>query len=236
MKTNRIFIPLMAILAVAAPQMAQAQAFNLIGKVPCATRGDCKIDEIIAGFGVLMNWAVSISGAIALLLFIVGGVYLLASAGRAEWVKRGKDILVGTSTALFFIFSSWLIVSFILGALGTQEPFRLQPGLPNTTPISDQARADIFCQQTGNEGSTCGAEINNMVCDNDRCITKCKKTYFTAINRYECRPKSYCQFPNNTSCDANPGNCRSGENLCPPKSYLNPNNTEDLVCCFQVNS
>jgi hypothetical protein len=63
---------------------AANQGFDLISKVSCAQTGNCKIDDIINGFGVLLNWGVSISGAIALLMFIIGGVYLLASAGRAD--------------------------------------------------------------------------------------------------------------------------------------------------------
>jgi hypothetical protein len=215
------------------PVHAASQGFNLIGQIPCADRGDCTITEIINGFGILMNWAVSISGAIALLLFIVGGVYLLASAGRADWVKRGKDILVGTSVALFFIFSSWLIVNFVVTALVQDNQFKLQPGLETAPYGPNLDGPNIFCQQENREGVLCGGPETKgaMICHNQRCISKCSYQFLSTGQDYECRQPTDCNFLSGGNCQ-NSINCQPGSNLCAPKAYLNPSATLDYVCCY----
>lgn len=213
---------------------AANQGFDLISKVGCAQTGDCKINDIINGFGVLLNWGVSISGAIALLMFVIGGVYMLASAGRADWVKTGKSILVGTSTALFFIFSSWLIVNFILTSLQTTAPFKLETGLQNNQALTAQQQADDFCRnRADSEGRACGGA--NMLCHNFQCVTTCYRQYSEQNPEYECRPISGCNFDAGVAC-AQARNCHDEKHLCPGKDYYNPQATEDYVCCFPLGS
>ncbi len=209
---------------------AANQGFDLISKVSCAQSGNCKINDIINGFGVLLNWGVSISGAVALLMFIIGGFYMLASAGRAEWVKTGKSILVGTATALFFIFSSWLIVNFILSSLQTTAPFKLETGLQNNQALSAQEQANEFCRnRADSEGRACGGA--NMLCHNFQCITSCFYQYAKDNPEYECRPISGCNFDAGVACPQ-ARNCHDNNRLCPGKDYYNPQATEDYVCCY----
>lgn len=70
-------------------------------------------------------WAVS--GSLALLAFVVGGVMMLVSAGNREWVERGRKTLTGAVIGLIIVFASYTIVMFIvknvLGITGVENPF-----------------------------------------------------------------------------------------------------------------
>lgn len=211
---------------------AANQGFDLISKVGCAQSGNCTISDIIDGFGVLMNWGVSISGAIALLMFIIGGVYMLASAGRADWVKTGKSILVGTSIALFFIFSSWLIVNFVVNSLVQDDRFKLQPGLQGTTYGPDQSDYNLFCQRPNSEGLACGGP--NMLCHDSQCVTRCELNHQNDPQDWGCNPASYCRIPVGFTCeDKITTACEPAKNLCPPKEFYNSKATEEVFCCYQ---
>lgn len=123
MKSLR-FLPIpLALLA--SPVFAQ-------GVLPtCTKNGSCSADEIITLINNIVQWGVGISGALALLMFVIGGVFMLFSAGSQSRVERGKDIVIGTTISLIYILGSWLIINFTLEALSSE--YRLSGDYQNTT-------------------------------------------------------------------------------------------------------
>lgn len=69
--------------------------------------------------GRVISAALSVSGSIALLMFIYGGILWLTSRGDSKQVEKGKAILVWSTLGLVMIFSSYVLVSAIIGALTT---------------------------------------------------------------------------------------------------------------------
>lgn len=55
-------------------------------------------------------------GALALLMFIYGGVMMLTAAG-SDRAKTGREIVVWTAVGLIVIFSSYVVVNFVISQL-----------------------------------------------------------------------------------------------------------------------
>jgi hypothetical protein len=55
-------------------------------------------------------------GAVALLMFVYGGLLWLTSGGAADKVNKGKEVMVWAVIGLVVIFSSYGLVKFVFGA------------------------------------------------------------------------------------------------------------------------
>jgi hypothetical protein len=91
---------------------------SLVGSLGCATDGKCELNDFLKIAFWVWKWILSISGSLALLFFIYGGFTFLISGGSSERVTKGKTILINSIIGLVIIFTSFLIVNFILVKLG----------------------------------------------------------------------------------------------------------------------
>lgn len=83
----------------------------------CVDKGDCNLcDMFLIGIR-LAQLLLGISGAVALLLFIVGGFIFIISSGNQQMIERGKKIITGTLIGLLIVFGSWQIINLIIVAL-----------------------------------------------------------------------------------------------------------------------
>jgi len=64
----------------------------------------------------IISTAVGIVGALALLVFIYGGLRWLTSAGEPVKIQAGKDAMKWAAIGLVVIFSSYALVSFVFKA------------------------------------------------------------------------------------------------------------------------
>jgi len=67
-----------------------------------------------AFIGTVINGILGVVGSLALVMFIYGGLTWMTSAGGAEKVKKGKDILVWATIGLVIIFSAYALVNFVI--------------------------------------------------------------------------------------------------------------------------
>lgn len=58
---------------------------------------------------------------IAVLMFVLGGFYLLTAAGRPEWFNKAKNIMTATVIGLAIIFLALVLVNILLDALGVAD-------------------------------------------------------------------------------------------------------------------
>lgn len=77
-----------------------------------------KPGDIPTAIGTLINGLFGIVGALALVMFIYGGLMMMLSGGNQEKVKKGQNILVWATVGIVVIFSSYIILSFIMTAVG----------------------------------------------------------------------------------------------------------------------
>jgi hypothetical protein len=62
----------------------------------------------------LITAALGVSGVLALLAFIYGGIMYLLAGVNPEYVKKGKEAMKWAVIGLLVIFSSYAVINFIL--------------------------------------------------------------------------------------------------------------------------
>jgi hypothetical protein len=68
----------------------------------------------------IINNVLGLVGTISLILFIYGGLIWMTSAGSADKVKKGRDILVWAVIGMAVVFLSYMMVKFVIqGVQGT---------------------------------------------------------------------------------------------------------------------
>jgi len=92
---------------------------------PCAFSGTCNdVNQLLE---VFLNYARMILAGVAgfaFAFFAYGGFLMIFSFGNAERVKKGQQVLVAAVVGLAIVFSAYIIVNFVLDALGVEESFR----------------------------------------------------------------------------------------------------------------
>jgi hypothetical protein len=54
------------------------------------------------------------------LLFLIGGIMMIASAGSEERYKKGRRVIVDTAIGVVIILASWIVVNTLITTIGTQ--------------------------------------------------------------------------------------------------------------------
>lgn len=75
-------------------------------------------DGIAELIGNLLDALFGILGAIALLMFFYGGFRWLTAAGNDASVQAGKDTILWASIAVIIIFTSYILVGFLIQLIG----------------------------------------------------------------------------------------------------------------------
>lgn len=96
------------------------------GPIPdCAWSGSCRninsLVEVLVKYGTNVFRLI---GAMAFVMFVIGGFTMIFSMGNAERAKKGRDILVAAVVGIIIVFSAYLIVKFLLDALQVTSGFR----------------------------------------------------------------------------------------------------------------
>ena len=131
----KFFIVAVVAVLMFSPVVASAAPLSL--KLNCYEEQNCDLDDFEQLIVVAANYILGISGSVTLLFFIYGGVVLLTSGGAQERVTQGRTILVNSVIGLVIIFTSYMIISFTIGALKGGTPSNLKvldPPAPKATP------------------------------------------------------------------------------------------------------
>jgi len=178
----------------------------------CGNLGSCSLDDLLTVFVNIGNFVVGIIGGVVLLMYVVGGFYWLASAGRKEWVDTGKKYMTISTAGLLIVMFSYLIIYAIKGAL-----------VLGTVSVDENYYA---CTGSATLGKACDL---NSTCTEYGCESQCLQTYglastteaegdsiFTILSYYDCVDTS--SSDNATSGDEanmwyDPSSCTT--NLCP---------------------
>ncbi|PIV52161.1 hypothetical protein CO115_01270 [Candidatus Falkowbacteria bacterium CG_4_9_14_3_um_filter_36_9] len=78
----------------------------------------CELNDLMSLVITISDMILKISGSLALLFFIYGGVLFLISAGNSEMVEKAKKVLIGSTVGIVIVFTSFMIIGFTLSALG----------------------------------------------------------------------------------------------------------------------
>lgn len=93
---------------------------NYTGPLPdCAFTGSCRNVEDLLQLGVnVANWLFGIIAGLGFAFFVYGGLTMVLSFGNSEKVGQGKQILVAATVGIIIAFSAYVLVSFIVKAIG----------------------------------------------------------------------------------------------------------------------
>jgi len=80
--------------------------------------GDYTLNDILTIAVDASKWILGIVGSLTLIMFIYGGFTFLISAGSSDKIGEAKKIITAAVVGLIIVFSSYLIISFVIGSLG----------------------------------------------------------------------------------------------------------------------
>jgi hypothetical protein len=89
--------------------VVHAQTVNVVNPIQ-ATSVPLLVNSVI-------RTILGVVGALALFMFVYGGVLWMTSGGNSTRIEKGKDTLIWATIGLFIIFASYAILNFILTAL-----------------------------------------------------------------------------------------------------------------------
>ena len=145
------------------PTAVQAQGFS-VQLVPagCTDENGCNICEIVYIFTNAADLVGVFLSSLALLMFIIGGLLWIFSAGQSERVDRGKKIILGTVTGLAIVFLAWFAVNVIV-RVASSSGNNTQSGVGTSTEIFSRDWWDLsYC--TPATPSTCKNYTIGTIC------------------------------------------------------------------------
>lgn len=92
------------------------------GPLPdCAFSGQCRsVDNLVELAIKVVEYFFGIIAGLALAFFVYGGVLMIASFGNTERFTKGRQVLIAATIGLAIAFSAYVIVGFVVDALGIQ--------------------------------------------------------------------------------------------------------------------
>lgn len=156
--------------------------------------GDVTIPELI---GYIIKAILGITGAVALFMFVYGGVMMIISGGKTDKIQKAKDVLTWAIIGLVVIFSSYLLVAFVISGITSGSP-----GLGGGGKGGDGGTCALnsgSCVNVSN--STDNACKVSKILQGDLCYCASKwveRTRPAAIDTHDC--KTFLCPGNNTVC------------------------------------
>ncbi|SRR6056297_679227 len=98
------------------------------GIVSSCSGAGCGLNDLVITAINIAKWILGITGSLALLMFVYGGVVLIFSGGNQERVSQGKQVLVNAVIGLVAIFATYLVIGFILSLLEIDKSIWFQGG------------------------------------------------------------------------------------------------------------
>jgi len=83
--------------------------------------GNYQLSDFVVVALNVATWILIVSGSLALLAFVVGGLMFILSAGNRELVEKGKNSLIGATIGLVIVLLAFTAIDFFLDKLDYQE-------------------------------------------------------------------------------------------------------------------
>ena len=74
----------------------------------------CGLNEVLQTVINFTQLILALTGTTALLMFVYGGVMFILAGGNQDRVGKGKEILKAATIGIILIFTSWLIINFVI--------------------------------------------------------------------------------------------------------------------------
>ncbi len=84
----------------------------------CFAKNNCDLCDAVQLITKIVNAVLEISGAVALLFFVIAGVMLLTSQGVPGRIATGKKMIFGSLIGIGIVYFAWTGVNFIIYSFG----------------------------------------------------------------------------------------------------------------------
>jgi len=74
-----------------------------------------------SAFKTIFAWVVALAGIIFVVMFLVGGIQYLTSAGNEEAAGKAKKLLIDAVIGIIVVAIAWAAGSWVLGQLGITD-------------------------------------------------------------------------------------------------------------------
>lgn len=71
------------------------------------------VSEVLKIAGNVSRILIAASGAIAVIVILIGSIYYITSTGDAGRVRKARDIIINTAVGLIVIVAAYTVVTFI---------------------------------------------------------------------------------------------------------------------------
>ncbi len=130
----------------------------------CGNSGTCSLADIMTVFANAGNYILGIIGGIVLLMYVIGGIYMLTSGGKPDRVTKGKKYLTVSTMGLLIVLFAFLGIHSLQSAIVSGTFF---------TPYPDGDGYYVCTDES--VGRPCGL---NQTCQSDlSCKDKCTLQY-----------------------------------------------------------
>jgi hypothetical protein len=158
----------------------------------------CEIGHFIQLFVNITEWILAMTGAVALAMFVYGGITWIISAGNPSRIKQGQQILINTVIAIIIILGAFTIVEFVGRLFGGG----VLPANFNEYLDSSGSGGSVFC---ANDGDACMLNGQNVyacisgqcsgqnLCDYWREPSHNTNNPYGITTNHRCTPLSNCQ-------------------------------------------
>jgi len=95
-------------------------ASGVAALVPICAGAGCTICHLLQLISNIANFLVyNVMPPLAGLLFLIGGIMMVAAAGSEERYKKGRKIVIDTAIGAVIVLVSWLIVNALITTIGS---------------------------------------------------------------------------------------------------------------------
>jgi len=129
--------------------------------------GNYTLNDILSIAIGASRYILGIVGSLTLIMFIYGGFTFLISGGSSEKVGQAKKIIVAAVIGLLIVFSSYLIIKFVLASLGLDWNGKAQQMTPVTN--SSSSSNPKTCSDLG-QSYSCMLNTQGTNCQINLCL------------------------------------------------------------------
>ncbi len=151
-------------LAQAQSAVAVSEASSGSSLIPqCAlSTGSCSVCEILSIFGKIAEFILSLISSVVILMVVIGGVFWITSAGNAERVDQGKQIILGAFIGGLCVFAGFVMINLTMLVLlgGSSGSYKVVAPFGSGTPWNE------FCVDIQRGGSSQAARSNTCTIEN----------------------------------------------------------------------
>lgn len=167
------------------------------GLVKCGVSRDCTICDIFILVRDIFNFALGLLAVLAVVSIVIGGVYILTSAGDSGKAREGYSIITNAVIGLLLVMSSFLLFSFVLVVLGFQSAnfsaaLDFQDGQIFSVKCDNASTFNARGQGGGGQGTLSGegggsgdVGTQNIACLDSKNINEETSAVMRAISYYE---------------------------------------------------